>query len=337
MMNRHHIVLHSGAQAKVGSHKTRTTCDQQSHTPSNHIQSQLGLAKFLRMRHDASMSSQVFQSGVLNGQVALVTGGGSGIGSATARELTRLGAQVVIASRKPDRIQSAAEGLSQELHATVHGLPCDIRDRHAVDSLVDTVIERLGRIDILVNNGGGQFFSPAQFISPNGFDAVIATNLTGTWNLTQTVANKWMLENGGGRIINITMNTNRGFPGMAHSVAARAGIEGMTKTLAVEWAFANIQINCIQPGVIASSGLRNYPDADNMVRQAQQQIPAKRLGTVDEIAWSIAWLAGPAGGYITGQTIAIDGGRSLWGDTWPIPDPEPMPEWTIPPEPWEQE
>ena len=283
------------------------------------------------------MSSQVFQSGVLNGQVALVTGGGSGIGSATARELARLGAQVVIASRKPDRIQAAAEGLSQELGTPVHGIPCDIRDRDAVNSLVDTVIDRLGRLDILVNNGGGQFFSPAQFISPNGFDAVIATNLTGTWNLTQAVANKWMLENGGGRIINITMNTDRGFPGMAHSVAARAGIEGMTKTLAVEWAFANIQINCIQPGVIASSGLRNYPDADNMVRQAQQQIPAKRLGTVDEIAWSIAWLAGPAGGYITGQTIAIDGGRSLWGETWPIPDPEPMPEWTIPAEPWEQE
>jgi len=283
------------------------------------------------------MSSQVFKDGVLNGQVALVTGGGSGIGSAAARELTRLGANVVIASRKPDRIAAAADGLSDELGRTVHGIPCDIRDRDAVDALVEGTIERLGRIDILVNNGGGQFFSPAQFISPKGFDAVVATNLTGTWNLTQAVANKWMVDNGGGRIINITMNTSRGFPGMAHSVAARAGVEGMTKTLAIEWAFANIQINCIQPGVIASSGLRNYPDAENMVRQAQQQIPAKRLGTVEEIAWAIAWLAGPAGHYVTGQTIAVDGGRSLWGETWPIPDPEPMPTWEIPQEPWEDD
>jgi NAD(P)-dependent dehydrogenase (short-subunit alcohol dehydrogenase family) len=282
------------------------------------------------------MSSQVFKDGILNGAVAIVTGGGSGIGSATARELVRLGATVVIASRKADRIEAAAAGLSEELGATVQGIATDIRDRAAVDHLVTATLERHGRIDVLVNNGGGQFVSPAQFITPNGFDAVVATNLTGTWNLTQSVANAWMLENGGGRIINITMNTHRGFPGMAHSVAARAGVEGMTKTLAVEWAFANIQVNCIQPGVIASSGLRNYPDAENMVRQAQQQIPAKRLGTVDEIAWAVAYLAGPAGHYITGTTLTIDGGRSHWGDTWPIPDPEPLPEWSIPIEPWEE-
>ena len=283
------------------------------------------------------MKSQIFRDDVLTGKVALITGGGSGIGSGAARELARLGAEVVIASRKPERISAAAEGLSAELGRTVHGIPCDIRDRDAVAALVDGTLDRLGRIDILVNNGGGQFFSPAQFISPKGFDAVVATNLTGTWNLTQAVANKWMVENGGGRIINITMNTNRGFPGMAHSVAARAGVEGMTKTLAIEWAFANIQINCIQPGVIASSGLRNYPDAETMVRQAQQQIPAKRLGTVDEIAWTIAWLSSPAGHYVTGQTITVDGGRSLWGETWPIPDPDPMPSWTIPQEPWEED
>jgi NAD(P)-dependent dehydrogenase (short-subunit alcohol dehydrogenase family) len=283
------------------------------------------------------MPSQIFRPDILSGSVALVTGGGTGIGAATARELARMGAEVVIASRKPDRIAKAAEGLSAELGQTVHGIAADIRDREAVNTLVETTIERCGRIDILVNNGGGQFFSPAQFISANGWDAVVATNLTGTWNLTQAVANQWMLGNGGGRIINITMNTSRGFPGMAHSVAARAGIEGLSKTLAIEWAFANIQVNCIQPGVIASSGLRNYPDAENMVRSAQQQIPAKRLGTVDEIAWAVAWLASPAGHYVTGQTITVDGGRSLWGETWPIPDPEPLPEWQIPTEPWEED
>lgn len=290
-----------------------------------------------QLRHDDRMSSEVFRDGILDGRVAVVTGGGSGIGAAAARELTRLGAKVVIASRKKDRIEAAAAGLSSQLGSDVIGMPADIRDRDAVNNLVEGVIERLGRIDILVNNGGGQFFSPAQFITPNGFDAVVSTNLTGTWNITQAVANRWMIENGGGRIINITMNTNRGFPGMAHSVAARAGVEGMTRTLAIEWAFANIQLNCIQPGVIASSGLRNYPDAETMVRAAQTQIPAKRLGTVDEVAWTIAWLAGPGGAYITGQTITIDGGRSLWGETWPIPDPDPLPEWSIPVEPWEKD
>ena len=287
--------------------------------------------------HNHPMPSQIFRPDILKGTVALVTGGGSGIGTAVARELALLGAQVVIASRKADRIATAARGLSTELGQTVHGFAADIRDREAVDELIKSTLERCGRIDILINNGGGQFFSPAQFITPNGWDAVVATNLTGTWNLTQAVANHWMIDNGGGRIINITMNTNRGFPGMAHSVAARAGIEGLSRTLAIEWAFANIQVNCVQPGVIASSGLRNYPDAENMVRSAQQQIPAKRLGTVDEIAWAVAWLASPAGRYVTGQTITVDGGRSLWGETWPIPDPDPLPEWTIPREPWEQQ
>lgn len=281
------------------------------------------------------MNSKIFKDDLLKGQVAIVTGGGSGIGSACARELARLGADVVIASRKQDRIEAAAQGLSQELGVAVHGIATDIRDRPAVDALINETMDRLGRIDILVNNGGGQFFSPAQLITPNGFDAVVATNLTGTWNMTQAVANGWMLENGGGKVINITMNTHRGFPGMAHSVAARSGVEGLTKTLAIEWAFAGIQVNAVQPGVIASSGLKNYPDAESMVAQAQQQIPAKRLGTVDEVAWMVAYLASPAGSYITGQTLTVDGGRSHWGDTWPIPDPDPMPEWHIPKESWE--
>ena len=282
------------------------------------------------------MPSSIFRENLLQNRVAIVTGGGSGIGAACSRELARLGATVIIASRNSERIDAAARGLSRELGVTVHGRVADIRDRDQVDALVSGAVAEFGRIDILVNNGGGQFFSPAQMISPKGFDAVVATNLTGTWNMTQAVANAWMLEHGGGRIVNITMNTHRGFPGMAHSVAARSGVEGLTKTLAVEWAFAGIQINAVQPGVIASSGLSNYPDAQAMVAQAQQQIPAKRLGTVDEIAWMVAYLASPAGAYITGQVMTVDGGRSHWGDTWPIPDPEPMPEWSVPVEPWEE-
>ncbi len=281
------------------------------------------------------MPSQIFRDDILTGQVALVTGGGSGIGAAIARELVRCGAQVVIASRKQDRIDAAAAGLSAELGAEVVGMVCDIRDREAVKALVDGIMERFGRLDILVNNGGGQFLSPAFMIRDKGWDAVIQTNLTGTWNLTRAVADAWMLDHGG-RVVNITMLTRRGFPGMAHSVAARAGVEAMTKTLAVEWAPFGISLNCVQPGIILSSGMKNYPNWEQFVDQTQREIPVKRLGSTADIAHMVAYLAGPGGDYITGQVLTVDGGRDLWGETWPLEDPEVMPGIEVPVEPWEE-
>jgi len=278
----------------------------------------------------------IFKSDVLAGKVALITGGGTGIGAAIARELAAQGARIVIASRKPDRIATAAAGLSAELGQDVLGVPCDIRDREAVSELVRRTLGERGAIDVLVNNGGGQFLSPAQMIRDKGWDAVVQTNLTGTWNLTKATADAFMLEHGG-RVVNITMLTGRGFPGMAHSVAARAGVEAMTRTLAVEWAQHGVKMNCVQPGLILSSGMRNYPDGGELARQSQSEIPLKRLGSVQEVAWLVAFLAGPAGDYITGQVLTIDGGRSLWGRTWPIPDPDALPEITIPSEPWEDD
>ncbi|MEC7946177.1 MAG: SDR family oxidoreductase [Myxococcota bacterium] len=276
----------------------------------------------------------LFRDDVLSGKVALVTGGGTGIGVAIARELGRQGATVVIASRKAANIEPAAAGLSDELGADVHGLICDIRDRESVSHAVGETLAAHGRLDILVNNGGGQFMAPAETISPRGWDAVIATNLTGTWNLTRAAHDAWMGDHGG-RIVNITMLTNRGFPGMAHSVAARSGVEAMTRTLAVEWAGKGILVNSVQPGIIASSGLKNYPAGLMLARETQREIPLKRLGSCEEIAWLVAFLAGPAGAYITGQTLVVDGGRTLWGRTWPLPDPEPMPEVVLPTNPWE--
>ena len=278
----------------------------------------------------------IFRPDVLAGKVAIVTGGGSGIGAAITRALGRMGAQVVIASRKPDRISAAAEGLSKELPLPVTGMACDVRDRAAVDNLVKQTLALHGRIDILVNNGGGQFLCPAEAITPRGWDAVVATNLTGQWAITQAVANAWMLDHGGS-VVNITMLLERGFPGMAHSVAARAGIEALTRTLAVEWAGRGIRLNSVQPGLIASSGLKNYPAGMFIAEQVQSRVPLKRFGTVDEIAGTVAFLVSPAGAYITGQTIIVDGGHSLWGDTWIIPDPEPMPAVVVPTEPWEEE
>lgn len=280
------------------------------------------------------MSSRIFRDDVLADKVVLVTGGGTGIGVAIARELAQLGARVTIASRKEAHIQPAAEGLSSELGRPVRGATVDIRDRDSCAAVIDTVLAREGRIDLLVNNGGGQFLSPADQITPKGWDAVVATNLTGTWNLTRAAADAWMLAHGG-HVINITMLTTRTFPGMAHSVAARSGVEAMSRTLAVEWASRGVRVNCVAPGVIASSGLNNYPDGVNLARQLQSTIPLKRLGTCEEIAWAVAWLASPAGAYVTGQLFTIDGGRSLWGDWWPIPDPDPLPEVTVPKPPWE--
>lgn len=277
--------------------------------------------------------SSLFRPDLLAGQVALVTGGGTGIGAAIARELGALGADIVIASRKASNIEPAAGGLSKELGRPVTGLTVDIRDRDSVDAVVRTTMERHGRVDLLVNNGGGQFLAPAESITPKGFDAVVQTNLTGTWNLTRAVADAWMLQNGG-RVVNITMLTSRGFGGMAHSVAARAGVEAMTRTLAVEWAPRGILVNAVAPGYIASSGLERYPAGLAWAKQLQGAVPLKRLGTCEEVAWLVAFLASPGGAYITGQTLTVCGGRSLWGDHWPLPDPDPLPDIQIPVEPW---
>jgi NAD(P)-dependent dehydrogenase (short-subunit alcohol dehydrogenase family) len=282
-------------------------------------------------------TSQIFRGDLLEGQVCVITGGGTGIGAAIAMELGRLGAQVVIASRKASHIEPAAEGMGRALGRPVTGLVCDIRDRDAVKALYEQVLEHHGRLDILVNNGGGQFFGPAETIRGKGWDAVVGTNLTGTWNMIRGAHHAWMGKHGG-HILNITMLTRRTFPGMAHSVSARAGVEALTRTLAVEWAGKGIRLNCVAPGLVASSGVSTYPNGEVLFREMQKHIPLKRAGTVDDVAWMVAFLASPAGAYITGQTFVVDGGKELWGDWWPIADPrDGLPPVSIPALPWERQ
>lgn len=277
--------------------------------------------------------SSIFRPDLFQGKVAVVTGGGTGIGLAISEELAKGGASVVIASRNMDRLTVSAKGLSHDHKVEVVPVQCNIRSMEAVENLFEQTLDIFGKVDFLVNNGGGQFSAPAENISENGWKAVIDTNVNGTWNMCITAAKKWMLEHGG-KIVTIVANMWRGLPGMAHTATARAGLVAMTQTLAVEWAKYQIKINCIAPGVILSTGMRNYPDG--WVDRAWRAIPVKRLGTSEEMAWLVAYLLSPAGDYITGETIKIDGGQSLWGDRWPIPDPEKAPDMNIPPWPEER-
>lgn len=275
----------------------------------------------------------IFREGLFEGRVAIVTGGATGIGLAIAEDLVQLGAKVVIASRKLERLEVAARGLSADYRAEVLPLQCNVRDRAQVEALFDRTIAHFGKVDFVVNNGGGQFPSPAESITEKGWHAVIETNLTGTWHMSQAAAQKWMKANGG-KIVTIVADMWRGFPGMVHTGAARAGAVNMAKTLAVEWASYGILVNCVAPGVILSTGMHNYPPG--LPERAQTQVPLKRLGRVEEVAWAVTYLLSPAGDYVTGETIRVDGGGSLWGSSWPVPDREPMPEIEIPPWPEER-
>lgn len=275
-----------------------------------------------------SADASIFRPGLFAGRVALVTGGATGIGLAIAEELVQLGAEVVIASRKRERLEIAARGLAEEYGGTVVPRVCNIRERDQVETLFDDLLARFGRVDFLVNNGGGQFLSPATGISDKGFRAVVETNLTGTFSMCQVAHAKWMGKNGG-RIVNIVADMWRGFPGMAHTGAARAGVVNLTQTLAIEWAADGVLINAVAPGTILSTGMNNYPEG--VVDAAAGLIPLKRLGTPREIAWSVLHLLSPAGDFITGATMRVDGGASLWTSGWQIPDRPgssgPIPPW----------
>jgi citronellol/citronellal dehydrogenase len=255
----------------------------------------------------------------------MVTGGGSGIGRATAVELASLGAHVVLVGRTEEKLTAVAHEITA-MGGEASTFTCNIREEAQVQALFAEVLAARGALHGLVNNAGGQFLSPAEFISKKGFHAVVETNLTGTFLMCREAYTQRMRDHGG-VIVNMLMENWRGFPGMAHSAAARAGIENLTKTLAVEWARSGVRLNAVAPGLIESSGLDNYPDvAKQFIQNVVQDIPFKRMGTESETAAAIVFLLSPGASYISGESIRIDGASSLWRKTWEIEDHNNAPE-----------
>jgi citronellol/citronellal dehydrogenase len=264
---------------------------------------------------DPERGSRIFAPGLLDGQVCVVSGAGTGLGRATALELARLGAVVVGCGRRQEPLDAMAadvEGAGGIAEAVV----TDIRDEEAVDALMDGVVERHGRLDVLVNNAGGQFLSPAEAITPKGFRTVTELNVQGTWQMTHAAATKAFIPQDGGKVISVTLSPHQGMPGMVHSGAARAAVENMMRTLSIEWARFGITLCAVAAGQFDTEVLRTkYPKevSENVTRT----IPLGRMGTPEEMAWLIAYLASPAGDFFSGAVLTIDGARDNWFGSWP--------------------
>ena len=270
---------------------------------------------------DAALATHptVYAADALKDQVALVSGGAGGIGRAIAWLFARLGAHVVVAGRDQGKLDTlVAELTGRNLKASAYA--ADIREPEAVDALIEKVWAAQGRLDILVNSAGGQFPQPAIDFSIKGFNAVINTNLNGTWYMMQAAAQRWRDRKHPGSIVNIVVVTTHGLYGIAHTIAARSGVIGLSRAVAVEWAPLNIRVNCVAPGAIETEGWKVYtPEATATYPRSN---PMMRAGSPWDIAEACVYLAGPSGKFVTGETLTVDGGGQLWGETWTTGKPE---------------
>jgi peroxisomal 2,4-dienoyl-CoA reductase len=264
--------------------------------------------------------SRIFPADLLAGKVALITGGGTGIGLGIASCLARAGATVAIASRKPEHLASAAESLRAG-GARVTTVETNVREPEAVGAMVRRVADEHGRIDLLVNNAAGNFYAPSATLSPNAWRAVVETDLYGTFYCSQAV-HPVMKGQGGGRIVSISMTLHyRGWPLMAHATAAKAGVDALTRTLALEWAADGITVNAIAPGPIPTEGVKQAftppggaPNVPAMDQYAARAIPLGRWGKPEDVGHLVTFLASPAGDWITGSIFVVDGGSWLAGE-----------------------
>ena len=262
-----------------------------------------------------------YRDDLLAGKVCLVSGGGSGLGRAMAFLFARLGAEVMICGRREERLAETADSIRRHLKRDVGIRAMTIRDPEQVQALVDETWSRYGGLDLLVNNGGGQFPQPALDYSVKGWNAVIDTNLNGTWWMMQAAARSWRDRHRQGSIVNIVANVWRGMPQVAHTCAARAGVIYLSKSVAVEWAPLGIRVNCVSPGSIATEGLNVYkPEAAAKFGNAN---PLRQFGDAFDIAQAVVHVGSPVTGkFITGETLVVDGGNQMWGDVWPGTIPE---------------
>ena len=253
----------------------------------------------------ASRYASVFRSGLFAGQVAIVTGGGSGLGRCNAHELASLGARVALIGRKLEKLDNVKMEI-EKAGGEARCYPCDIREEETVKFAVSAILADFGRVDALVNNAGGQFAAPLESISAKGWDAVVRTNLTGGFLMARECYTQWMKQAGGGAIVNIIADMWQGMPTMGHSGAARAGMLNFTETAAFEW--APVRVNAVAPGWIASSGLDNYPpEMAAHIRSLPKHVPLGRLGTESEVSAAICFLLSSAAAFISGSFIRVDG------------------------------
>jgi citronellol/citronellal dehydrogenase len=265
----------------------------------------------------------VFRPGLFAGQTVLVTGSGSGIGRCTAHELAALGAHVVLIGRSAEKLAAVEAEIRDDGGEASHA-PCDIRDEDAVRAVVAAILAARGRIHGLVNNAGGQYPSPLENISGKGWQAVLATNLTGGFLVARECYSQCMRAHGGA-IVNMLADMWHGMPGMGHSGAARAGMLNFTETAACEW--APVRVNAVAPGWIASSGMDTYPEAMKpLIQGLAKHVPAARLGTEAEVAAAIVFLLSEAAAFVSGACLRIDGAAPNARRHWMMPSGKPAPQ-----------
>jgi citronellol/citronellal dehydrogenase len=255
----------------------------------------------------------VYAADALKDQVVIVSGGSGGIGRAVAWLFARLGAHVVVTGRNLAKLDALVADLAGRNFKASAGV-ADIREPDSVDAMFDTIWAAHGRVDGLINCAGGQFPQPAIDFSVKGWNAVIDTNLSGTWFMMQAAAKRWRDHKHAGSIVNIVVVTTHGLYGIAHTVAARSGVIGLSRSVAVEWAPLNIRVNCVAPGVIETEGWNVYTKEARAAYPRSN--PMMRAGSPWDVAEACAYLAGPSGRFVTGETLTVDGGGQHWGETW---------------------